>query len=76
MTLERERDRIGFEWADPDREVAPAIGFAEDDDAMLRQQAHANAVNSYTDHLSAFRREARQHGLVRLSADVEAGCLA
>jgi hypothetical protein len=51
MALERERDRIGFEWTDPDRQVAPAIGFAQDDDTMLRQQAHANAVNSYTDHL-------------------------
>src|SRR5215208_4579467 len=76
VALERERDRIGLEWTDPDRQVAPAIGFAEDDDAMLRQQAHAYAVNSYTDHLSAFRREAHRYGLVRLSADVEAGYLA
>ena len=76
MALERERDRIGLEGTDPDRRVAPAIGFAEDDDTMLRQQAHANAVNSYTDHLSTFRREARRRGLVRLSADLDAGCLA
>ena len=76
VALERERDRIGFEWADPDRKVAPAIGFAEDDDAMLRQQAHANAVNSYTDHLSTFRREARWRGPGRLSVDLDASCVA
>jgi hypothetical protein len=74
VALERKRDRIGFKWTDPDRQVAPAIGFAEDDDAMLRQQAHAYAVNSYTDHLSAFRREARQRGPKRLAADLKAGC--
>src|SRR5215217_6927032 len=76
VALECERDRIGFKRANPDRKVAPAIGFAEDDDTMLRQRAHANAVNSYTDHLSTFRREARRRWLVRLSADIDAGCLA
>ena len=70
VPLECERDRISLERADPDRKVSPAISFAQDNDAVLGQQADADAVNSYTNHLSTFPREMRWRAPVRFPADV------
>jgi hypothetical protein len=56
VPLHGERNRIRLEGADPDRQIAPTLGFAQDDDTVLCQQTHADAVNSYTDHRSTFLR--------------------
>lgn len=50
VALQRKRDSIGLECADPDGNIFPAISFAQNYYTMLSQQAHADTVNSYTNH--------------------------
>jgi hypothetical protein len=54
MPLDGHSDGIGFKWADPDGKIAPAVGFAQNNYAVLRQKAYADTVNRYTYHRLAF----------------------
>jgi hypothetical protein len=55
VALDGHGDRVGLEGPDPDRQIALAIDLTEHNHAMLREQAHSDAINHDTDHRDAFR---------------------
>jgi hypothetical protein len=47
--LDLQRDRVGFEDADPDRQHALAVGLAEDDRGHVRDRVDAQTLDAHLD---------------------------
>ena len=50
-TLQFHADRLGFRSADPDWQIAIRLLVFQNYDAILRHQAHADAINFDPDHV-------------------------